>query len=224
MLTLSTLTPVVDSVIILLYKFPMNNSNGKYHHGDLRAALLAETAAMIEDGGVESVTMRAVSGRLGVSRGAPYRHFSDKSALLMAVATSGFERLRDRLQAIDAAAPRSSVERMRRMGEEYVRFAFENQAHYRLMYGKEALARRDRPELREAANAIFDHLVNVIRAHQKSGGIKRQDPRMMAFVAWGAVHGLASLLTEEQILVEVDVDELIKQTTRTLLDGMRVRR
>ena len=179
---------------------------------------------MIADEGVESVTMRALSGRLGVSRAAPYRHFPSKSALLVAVAATGFERLRGRMLSIDAGAPRASVERFRRMGEEYIRFAVENPAHYRLMYGKEALSRQDLPELREAANAIFDHLVEVIRAQQKNGGIKRQDPRMQAFAAWSAVHGLASLVIEEQILGDVDLEDLIRQTTRTLLEGLRTRR
>ena len=202
----------------------MSDQTGAYHHGDLRTALLAEATAMIAGGGAASVTMRAIGRRLGVSRGAPYRHFANKTALLVAVAAAGFDRLKDRLQTIDAGAPRSSVERLRRMGEEYVRFALENPAHYRLMYGKEALTRQDQPELREAAIALFEQLVGVIKAHQRSGGIKRQDPRAQAYVAWSAVHGLASLWIEGHILATDDIDGLIRQTTQTLLDGMRVRR
>ncbi len=202
----------------------MTDQTRAYHHGDLRAALLAEAAAMIAEGGAASITMRALGRRLGVSRAAPYRHFADKTALLVAVAAAGFNRLKARLQTIDAGAPRSSVERLRRMGEEYVRFALENPAHYRLMYGKEALTREDQPELREAANAMFEQFVGVIQAYQRSGAIKRQDPRAQAYVAWSAVHGLASLVIEGQILATVDIDGLIRQTTRTLLDGMRVRR
>ena len=202
----------------------MTNQTGAYHHGDLRAALLAEATAMIAGGGAASVTMRAIGRRLGVSRAAPYRHFANKTALLVAVAAAGFDRLKDRLQTTDAGAPRSSVERLRRMGEEYVRFALENPAHYRLMYGKEALTRQDQPELREAAIALFEQLVGVIKAHQRSGGIKRQDPRTQAYVAWSAVHGLASLWIEGHILATDDIDGLIRQTTRTVLEGMRVRR
>jgi AcrR family transcriptional regulator len=202
----------------------MTDQARAYHHGDLRAALLDEAAAMIAEGGAASVTMRGLGRRLGVSRAAAYRHFEDKTALLVAVATAGFSRLNDRLQAVDAGAPRSSVERIRRMGEQYVRFALENPAHYRLMYGREGLARRDVPELREAGNALFEQLVDVIQAYQESEKIKRQDPRAQAYVAWSAVHGLASLLIDGQILTAVDVDGLIRQTTRTVLDGMRVRR
>jgi len=195
-----------------------------YHHGDLRAALLDEAAAMIAEEGTASVTMRELGRRLGVSRAAPYRHFANKTALLVAVAAGGFYRLKERMQAVDAAAPRSGVERLRRIGDEYVRFAIENPAHYRLMYGREALAREDRPELREAANAIFEQLVVVFQAHQRTGGIRRQDPRAQAYAAWSAVHGLASLWIEGQIHATDDIDGLIRHTTRTLLDGMRVRR
>jgi AcrR family transcriptional regulator len=138
------------------------------------------------------------------------------------VAAAGCDRLNRRLEATEAHAPRSGADQLRRIGEEYVRFALENPAHYRLMYGKEALTREDLPELRESANAIFEHLVDLFQAHQRSGVIRQEDPRAQAYVAWSAVHGLASLVIEGQIMAAVDVDGLIHQTTRTLLDGMRV--
>ena len=202
----------------------MTLDGSAYHHGDLRTALLAEAAAMIDEGGTSSVTMRAIGRRLGVSRSAAYRHFADKSALLVAVAAAGFDRLRDRLEAVGAGAPGAGIERLRQVGEEYVRFALENPGHYRLMYGKEAITREDRPELREAADALFDELERIVQSYQRSGTIKGQESRLQAYVAWGAVHGLASLLIEGQILTAVDVDGLIRQTTSTLLDGMRASR
>ena len=202
----------------------MTLDGSAYHHGNLRAALLAEAVAMIDEGGTSSVTMRAIGRRLGVSRSAPYRHFADKSALLVAVAAAGFDRLRERLEAVGAGAPDAAIERLPHVGEVYVRFALENPGHYRLMYGKEAISREDLPELREVANALFDQLVHIFQSYQRSGTIERQDPRLQAYVAWGAVHGLASLLIEGQILTAVDVDELIRQTTSTLLDGMRAGR
>jgi len=198
----------------------MTLDGSAYHHGDLRAALLTEAAAMIDEEGTSSVTMRAIGRRLGVSRSAPYRHFADKSALLVAVATAGFDHLRDRLEAVGAGAPGAGIERLRQFGEVYVRFALENPGHYRLMYGKEAITRRDQPELREVANGLFDELVHVFQSYQQSGTIKRQDANLQAYVAWGAVHGLASLLIEGQILTDVDVEGLIRQTTSALLDGM----
>ncbi len=194
-----------------------------YHHGDLRTALVEEAAAMISEGGASSVTMREIGRRLGVSRAAPYRHFPDKAALLVAVAVQGFEGLRERLESIAASDSPSRVGRLLRMGDEYVRFALEHPAHYRLMWGKEAIARQDEPELREAAGALLEHLVGVIESHQQSGEIGPGDPKGRAYVAWSAVHGLASLLIEGQIDPKVDVGGLIRQTAETLLDGLRFR-
>ncbi len=201
----------------------MVNKGHTYHHGDLRSALLGEAAAMITEAGVASVTMRAISRRLGVSRTALYRHFPDKSGLLVAVARAGFERLDRRLRSVAADAPRAGLESFRRLGEQYVRFALENPAHYRLMYGKESLSRGDIPELREAADELFAQLVSVIESQQRNGRIKRQNPEMQAYMAWATVHGLSMLLVENQIQAEIDVDKLIRQTTRTLVDGMRAR-
>src|SRR5829696_7890696 len=66
----------------------------RYHHGDLRRALVAEAARTIQDEGIEQLTLREVGHRLGVSRTALYRHFSDKQALLAAVGREGFVTLR----------------------------------------------------------------------------------------------------------------------------------
>ncbi|WP_342154165.1 TetR/AcrR family transcriptional regulator [Methylorubrum sp. SB2] len=73
-----------------------------YHHGELREALVAAGLAILEEGGdPASLGLREAARRAGVSAMAPYRHFSDKDALLAAVATVGFERLRVDLEAAD---------------------------------------------------------------------------------------------------------------------------
>ncbi|WP_162249966.1 TetR/AcrR family transcriptional regulator [Methylobacterium sp. Leaf456] len=75
-----------------------------YHHGELREALVAAGLAILEEGGdPASLGLREAARRAGVSAMAPYRHFSDKDALLAAVATVGFERLRADLAAADGS-------------------------------------------------------------------------------------------------------------------------
>src|SRR5918992_1101103 len=79
---------------------PARRSRRPYHHGNLRRALLDETLATIRTEGVEGVTLRDIGARLGVSRTALYRHFTDKRALLAAVATEGFATLRRQLVTV----------------------------------------------------------------------------------------------------------------------------
>ena len=49
----------------------------KYHHGDLRNALIEEGIKMINTGGEESLSMRKLAEKCGVTMAAPYAHFKN---------------------------------------------------------------------------------------------------------------------------------------------------
>src|SRR5687768_16247099 len=112
----------------------VGKSRRSYHHGNLRRALLDEALATIRADGVDGVTLRDIGARLGVSRTALYRHFADKRALLAAVATEGFRRLREQLVTAWEKDGRGDAA-FRAMGVAYVRFAVDNPSHYRVMFG-----------------------------------------------------------------------------------------
>ncbi|MEE1938096.1 TetR/AcrR family transcriptional regulator [Streptomyces sp. TRM 70361] len=78
-----------------------------------RRALLDAAAGLLDRGGLEAVTLRAVGAQAGVSRGAPYRHFPDKESLLIAVGTRAWDRLGDQLQALRANPGLSAAEKLR---------------------------------------------------------------------------------------------------------------
>ena len=65
----------------------------RYHHGDLRTTLLRAAEAHIALEGTERLSLRALAREAGVSATAPYRHFDDRQALLVALATDGFDEL-----------------------------------------------------------------------------------------------------------------------------------
>src|SRR6185369_3100540 len=96
-----------------------------YHHGDLREAALRKAAEILENEGLESLSLREVARRAGVSHNAPYRHFPDRDGLLVALVEEGFQMLLDAL----ARRPR------REMGEAYVDFALSHPQRFRLMFG-----------------------------------------------------------------------------------------
>ncbi|MGW7516478.1 TetR/AcrR family transcriptional regulator [Streptomyces sp. NPDC054796] len=78
-----------------------------------RRTLLDSAAELLDLGGPEAVTLREVGARAGVSRGAPYRHFTGKDSLLTAVATESWERIADQVHALRADAALSAAERLR---------------------------------------------------------------------------------------------------------------
>jgi len=165
----------------------------RYHHGDLRRALLEEAARTIQHEGVDGLTLRAVGERLGVSRTALYRHFTDKSALLSAVARQGFGMLR---LALTDAWEKGGRGRpgFDAMGLAYVRFAVGNPAYYRVMFGGFLARPAPDPDLSQEAAAAFQVLVDAIVAQQKAGLVREDDdPLQLARLIWAMVHGIAML-------------------------------
>src|SRR5262245_29560857 len=107
---------------------------GRYHHGNLRRALIDEALATIRAEGAAGLTLRGIGARLGVSRTALYRHLADKRALLTVVATEGFRTLRQQLVTAWDEGGRGRAA-FQAMGVAYVRFAVANPSHYRVMFG-----------------------------------------------------------------------------------------
>ena len=89
----------------------IENEKGRYHHGDLRAALISEGLRLLAIGDVEQLSLRQIARNVGVSPTAVYRHFPDKQALLTALAMEGGAQLRRNIAAL--AAPGTSEEAQR---------------------------------------------------------------------------------------------------------------
>jgi len=177
---------------------PRRKRAGQYHHGDLRRALIDQALRTIDRLGVEGLTLRSVGEALGVSRTALYRHFSNKQALVAAVAREGFRTLR--LSLVDAwernGRGRAGFEAM---GEAYLEFAVAHPSHYRVMFGRfvESCARD--PELIEEATAAFQALVDALVDQQRDGGVRKDDPQMLARFVWSLTHGIAMLVIDGQL-------------------------
>jgi len=202
---------------------PPRKPRSRYHHGDLRRALLDEAVRTIQHEGVDALTLREAGRRLGVSRTALYRHFSDKSALLAAVARDGFQRFRqDLVDAWDAGG--RSREGFDQMGRAYVRFAAANPSHYRVMFGDfRDLCEKD-PALQADAAAAFQVLVDAIRSLQAAGEIRADDPLQLAHFIWSVVHGVASLAIDGQLGPAPQVrDALTSFALARLFTGIAVR-
>ena len=120
-----------------------------YHHGDLRAALLSATRALLDEGGVAAVSLREAARRAGVSPAACYRHFTDKEALLTALAVQGFEEFAQALGQAFRGGRKSFAE----MGTAYVSFAVQRPGLFRLMFGQAVADRSRSPELLQAIKA-----------------------------------------------------------------------
>src|SRR5262245_20660369 len=132
-------------------KRPRASARRSYHHGDLRAALLAAAGRLLEEEGAEAVSFRAIAREVGVSQTAPYNHFESKEHLLATVAEEGFRAFTASQRA--AARTRPPRRRLQALGRAYVAFASAHPQLYRLMFGVGLADWKRYPPLAEAALA-----------------------------------------------------------------------
>jgi AcrR family transcriptional regulator len=162
-----------------------------YHHGDLANALVAAALPIVEQHGAEAVSMRELAASLGVSRGAPYRHFADRDALLAAVAARGFEQLNAGYEAA-LAMPADGQERLRQATRVYFGFALRRPGLHRLMFESDLLTRRPPPAvLIPPANRAYHLLWEAVR-----GAFPHADERevkLRTVVMWSTTYGFLAL-------------------------------
>jgi AcrR family transcriptional regulator len=201
---------------------PLRKQPDRYHHGDLARAMLQEAVRVIKDRGVEALTLRGVGETLGVSRTALYRHFTDKQALLTAVAREGFRTLRTELHEAWLGGGRGR-EGFERMGEAYVRFAVANPSHYRVMFGGLLESGETDIELGEQAGNAFQLLVDALAEQQQAGLVRKDDTLMLARYIWAIVHGVAMLALDGQLQhQQTDAETLIRFANERMRTGIAV--
>ncbi|MGD8168845.1 TetR/AcrR family transcriptional regulator [Herbiconiux sp. P16] len=195
----------------------MSGSTSSYHHGNLRSALLERAEMTIEAEGVENLSLRQLARDLGVSHGAPGRHFRDKQALLDALAYDGFVAMNAQLDAA-VTTPGPVAERLGAVARAYVAFAVEHRALLQVMYTTKH-APDASTRLQEIGHASLAKTTDLIRAAQAAGEVAPGDPDRLALVAFAAVHGVATLATN-QLLEGVPVAEATRATVELLWAGL----
>jgi AcrR family transcriptional regulator len=199
---------------------------GRFHHGDLRWALLQAASQLLERDGTAGVGLRAIARLAGVSQTAPYRHFTDRESILAALAEQGLLTLGDRMAAAarEAGAPAAALTRI---AETYVGLAAERPHLFRLLFGPEVADKVRYPAVRDAGRRAFGVLVDTIAAGQRAGVMRAGDPGQLALGPWATVHGISLLLLdgllEERAAAAGSPEALARLVAGQLWDGLAPR-
>ncbi len=168
-----------------------------YHHGDLRAGLIEATRRLVEEKGPDGFSVSDACRLAGVSTAAPYKHFKDKNEMLVAMVLEGMERHRERMHAALEGIPEGSPDRVKAIGQEYVKFALTETGVFRLKFGG-FTDRLDDPRLQEAGENTFAVVLREVAACIGETEIT-PEVRRRGFVLWSFVHGLSFLLQDPKL-------------------------
>jgi AcrR family transcriptional regulator len=170
---------------------PRSGKRGRYHHGDLRAALIETAIAIIGERGVRGFSMAEATRRLGVAVSAPYAHFADRDELLVAVAAQGYELLYAELLPLDDPA-QSPADRLASIARGYVRFAAAHRPLFDLLY-EAGLDKHRHPELEAVERPVADAFSSCVRAISGADEVAADG---LATAVEAAAHGLVTLLLD----------------------------
>lgn len=168
--------------------------DGRYHHGSLKEALLSRAAEVIEDRGVEALSLRGLARDLGVSHGAPNRHFRSKEALLAALASKGFEEARAATLAAKEKADPDPWCQLNAMGRGYLRWAIANRTLFRVMEHPD-VARQSDPELLSRMAATKKMVKDAVHAAQRAGRYPEVDLDWLTLFTRAVPLGVAQSLS-----------------------------
>jgi AcrR family transcriptional regulator len=150
--------------------------------------ILAAATDLLDSGGPSAVTLRAVGDAAGISQSAPYRHFTDKRALLDAMVRQIIEQMQVSVETArsDAASPLAALKLV--IGQ-YFEFARRYPVRYRLLLEESRSDSAVGAEARQALAAVAD----LVQVAQRSGELRDGNPAQIVALIFGAVHGMADL-------------------------------
>ena len=160
-------------------------------HGDVRRLVLDAAIAIIELEGAESLSMREVARRAGVSHQAPYHYFGDRSGIFAAISEEGFTGLAQAFRDVhETEMPAAKAGFIA-----YLNFSREHIGHFRVMFRNDICGVITHASTQTAADSAFEEL-RLMVARITGPEIDPNNAFTFAAMLWSLSHGLATLVID----------------------------
>ncbi len=155
----------------------------------LRDGLIEAGMALLEEGGMQALTLRRAAARAGVSHAAPAHHFAGLPGLLTAIAARAFRLFAQTLDQGREAGGTDPFQRLLGLTQGYLAFARRHAGLFHLMFISPEVDRAD-PDLMPHAQRSYLILREACLPFAPPGAT---EDRVLETAVWSLVHGYATL-------------------------------
>ena len=187
----------------------------KYHHGDLRNALIETGIRIVNECGEKGLSLRKLAAACGVSNAAPYAHFAGKEELIKAMQDHVTERFTQRLQAaIEQKKDEGAEQMILAMGKAYVLFFVENPAYFTFLFSGDSIRAHlslDQPDADDYPLYLLMKQL-YFRMNEENGRICTQKEQELELIRiWSSVQGLASIACMKNVIYDGSWEEAVER-------------
>jgi AcrR family transcriptional regulator len=186
----------------------MTGSKTAYHHGRLREAMVEAAVGIVRESGAEAVSVREAARRAGVSSGAPFRHFANRTALMTGVAEAGMTRLREAVeQGLAACEGEHPLKRMLAIGDAYLDWALAHPTHYRVLGDRLSIDWEGSDTLRADNRFIRERMLEILAECRGRKLLRETDVDVLNLQLRAMAYGLVRMAVDGHLPefgIEVD--------------------
>jgi AcrR family transcriptional regulator len=202
-----------------------SSDNKSYHADNLRTTLINVGRKLLAEEGLSQLSLRKVAKLAGVSHTAPYRHFCDKSELLVSIALKDFEILHNCLERAKKAFEGHPAMQLKAAGNAYIQMFLKHPEETELMFGGTLRGATGFEDIEIYSRKCLAVLEEIIEKGQSKGIFdKNRRTSDLAIAAWSIVHGLAMLRAGNQLTSiyssEEEIEEVGEYIAGILFAGM----
>ena len=176
----------------------------RYHVGNLRAQLLEEARAIVEEGGVAHLNLRTLAARAGIAAGSVYHHYSGKAELMAELAAAGFLELEHRLK--DAQVSAQAGTKIRTLARAYFAYSKTDAAMFGLMFDPAVATQPVVEQAKARCFAVLQAAVALALPARKDA----TEIDKIAWAVWACGHGAASLRASDAERADELMEDVIQ--------------
>jgi AcrR family transcriptional regulator len=183
---------------------------------EMKSRIVEAATRMFLEEGFEKFSIRSIAEKIEYSPATIYLYFKDKNQLFYEVHEQGFAKLFERFEPLNRIE--NPMDRLYRMGEAYLRFAFENPEYYELMFIMKAPLNylKEQQEVWEGGMKNFDFLQNTVRECQEQGLMKPVGVDIATMSIFSFVHGLVALALRDRFEIKFAKEDLPRMFSESI--------